>query len=385
MLFENAPITRQGLKHLRARTGIELRIHPHNTQVTLDGIRHFVRSIGDPNPLWSDPGYAARSPYGSIVAPPSYLYTIVHPSGALAGGLPGVHSLLGGNDWEFHRPLLLGDRIHARARLVDVAEKASAFAGRAIVVTTETDYFNQRQELVAHARGWSFRVQRGAVIASGKYKAYKPPQYTAEEVRAIEDSCLAEQARGAAPRYWEDTTEGESLGSVVKGPLTFEDAEAYVASTLGLPAYARLTDKIDRHPAWACKNPATGLPEPVTRVNFYDYAAQAVGMPRAYDLGSQRICWLIHLLTNWAGDTGTLTRLRVDLRLPNFHGDTTWCTGAVERKYVKDDRHLVECAVRCENQRQETTATGQAIIALSSRQVQRQSCRSPSFSSLRRI
>jgi len=44
-------------------------------------------------------------------------------------------------------------------------------------------------------------------------------------------------------------------------------------------------------------------------------AAESAGLPGSYDYGCQRCCWMGHLLTNWMGDDGFLTKMYVELRL----------------------------------------------------------------------
>ena len=53
----------------------------------------------------------------------------------------------------------------------------------------------------------------------------------------------------------------------------------------------------------------------------------------------------------------------------NVVGDTTWCKGAVTRKYVKDGYALIDIQIHTENQRKEVTANGLATVSLPSRNV----------------
>ncbi|MCL5958426.1 MAG: MaoC family dehydratase N-terminal domain-containing protein, partial [Chloroflexi bacterium] len=121
--MESARISPEGVALLKERLGLDLRLHRHNDIASKDGIKRFAFAIGDANPLWSDAGYAARTRYAGLVAPPCFLYSVVCPSGDLAGGLPSVHSFHGGNDWQFYRPVTLNDSITVKAKLIDVAEK----------------------------------------------------------------------------------------------------------------------------------------------------------------------------------------------------------------------------------------------------------------------
>ena len=103
-------ITPEALEVFRHRIGIKLRIgNQFNELASKDAIRKFAYGIGDPNPLWRDEDYAAKTRYGCLIAPPSWPYS-VYPTWVLQG-LPGVHAFHSGNDWEFYRPILVGDKI----------------------------------------------------------------------------------------------------------------------------------------------------------------------------------------------------------------------------------------------------------------------------------
>ena len=56
-------ITQQGLDDLRRRIGVPITdtLEPWCHEATRDNIRHYAHGIGDDNPLWCDPGYAART------------------------------------------------------------------------------------------------------------------------------------------------------------------------------------------------------------------------------------------------------------------------------------------------------------------------------------
>ena len=368
MLMGNAKITPEGVEQLRSRIGLDLRVKQFNTEANQWNIRRFVETIGDDNPLWTAPTYARETRYGCTIAPPTFLYSILSPSGALAGGLPGVHSFYGGNDWQFFKPIRVGTKISASAKLVDVTEKQSEYGGRSVVVTVDVSYKDQSDLLLATAKGWSIRVEREAGVQQGKYAGLPPiRKYTSEEINAIEEACLSEGYCGATVRYWDNTNVGDELTPLVKGPLTFEDMERFIGAISDAINYGSVVQQLRRHPAFFFRDPNTNAWEPVSTVNLYDYPAQAVGIPRFYDRGEQRISWLGHVLTSWMGDDGFLERLHVKLMLPNLRGDTQWCKGKVAKKYTEGEHPLVDCDIWCENQDGKQTAVGTATIRLCSK------------------
>jgi len=56
---------------------------------TRDAIRHYAHGIGDDNPLWCEPEYAAKA-QGHTAAPPSFVFALNRSFSGYVGGLPGV-------------------------------------------------------------------------------------------------------------------------------------------------------------------------------------------------------------------------------------------------------------------------------------------------------
>ena len=104
-------ITREGLDDLRKRIGVKIgaTAEPWCHEATRDNIRHYAHGIGDDNPLWCDPDYAADTPNGGIVALPSFLFSTSRIVSGYVGGLPGVHAMWSGADWTWHKPVLRND------------------------------------------------------------------------------------------------------------------------------------------------------------------------------------------------------------------------------------------------------------------------------------
>src|SRR6516225_8983892 len=81
-------ITEEGLDDLRRRIGAKIvdTAEPWCYEATRDNIRHYAHGIGDDNPLWCDPDYAARTRYGGIVALPSFLFACNRIVSGYVGG-----------------------------------------------------------------------------------------------------------------------------------------------------------------------------------------------------------------------------------------------------------------------------------------------------------
>ena len=131
------------IDRLRARIGVD----GPTTVATVEAghVRRFVEAVGDPNPRWKEE------------APPTFLVALAPVSLHLGEAEEyGRGWLNGGNRFEYFAPVKIGDQISARGRVADVYEKAGS-SGNLLFVIFETDYTNQRGELVARLRGTAIR------------------------------------------------------------------------------------------------------------------------------------------------------------------------------------------------------------------------------------
>jgi len=349
-------ITEEALASLRALLGRTIRRpEPYVEVATRDAIRHWAHGIGDRNPYWAT----------AAVAPPTILFAMDRIASGYVGGLPGIHAMYGGTDFRWRRPIHEGERLVGASVLLDLEEKASAFARRAIKQTYRTTFTADGGDVVAEVDSWCFRTERDTARERAKYAPVEPTRYTAEELERIRRAYKEEAIRGASPRWWDDVAVGEALPEVVKGPLTVTSIVAFVQGwgSLYVRAHGLAFDLFERHPALGIPN-AFGVPEPPERVHWDEALARAVGVPGAYDYGPERVAWLGHLVTNWMGDAGTLARLAVQVRRHNLIGDTTWCRGSVTAKALVDGRGEATLTLSAVNQRGETIAAGQAVVVL---------------------
>ena len=139
----------------------------------------FARAIGDPNPIYADADVAAVSEAGAIPAPPTFVTasaqfdpddplraklgepwfgsgreaTGAKPSGGGGGGGEGGGgtSLHAEQHYEYHRPLVVGDVLHARGRKGDTWEKQGR-SGTLKFTELITEYLDPNDEVVITAR-----------------------------------------------------------------------------------------------------------------------------------------------------------------------------------------------------------------------------------------
>lgn len=147
----------------------------------------FARSIGDANPIYSDPDYAAGTEVGGITAPPTFVQASAQfdpdyflrpkigepwfgsgkePTGIKpdekekasgGGGGGGLHAE---QHYEYHRPLLAGEVLTATVKQGETWEKQGRRAGKLVFSESIIEYRNQDGELVVTARGVGVRTER---------------------------------------------------------------------------------------------------------------------------------------------------------------------------------------------------------------------------------
>lgn len=154
----------------------------------------FARAINDPNPIYADADYAAKTEAGAVIAPPTFTQASAQfdpeyflrpkigqpwfgsgkepsglqrrapagegsgggarPSGAAAGGLHAEQH------FEYHRPLRAGDLLTATTRPGKTWEREGKRGGKLHFSESVTEYRNQNGDLVVTARGVGVRTER---------------------------------------------------------------------------------------------------------------------------------------------------------------------------------------------------------------------------------
>ncbi|WCT73497.1 MaoC family dehydratase N-terminal domain-containing protein [Sphingomonas naphthae] len=366
-------ITEEGLEDLRQRIGVKITntVEPWNYEASRDAIRHYAHGIGDDNPLWNDPEYAATTKYGTLVALPSFLFTTSRIISGYCGGLSGVHAMWAGADWTWHKPVLRGDTIRTEAYLKDLIEHQTRFAGRSFQQIYHVDFFNQHGDKVCEAESWVFRTDRDEARERGtKYTEARGrvEPFTDEQLAEMYKLYEKEEIRGATPRYWEDVQEGDQLPRMMKGPMTVTGFICYAQGWGGLYIRAnKLAWKMQqKHPGTGIKN-RFNVPDCPERVHWDEAFALEVGAPGAYDYGPERCSWLTHQVTNWIGDDGFLHKSKCQIRRHNPDGDVIFIDGEVVRKFEENGKKYVEISQRAETHRGEVSAFGTSIAELPSR------------------
>jgi len=373
---EYGRISDRAVARLRDRLGKVVPIrYPYLRYVNQDSITHVARAIGDTNPLFTDPEYAAQTRFGKLVAPPALLYALAWGSQDLrhGQGLPGVHGFHSGDGWRLLRPILDGDELRATKELVRAEPMTGRYAGKKMFIQVEEiRYYNQQNEVVAIQSFPIIRAEREAAKSRGTNSQLRTATYTDKEIAQIDAELEREIPRGATPRYWEDTEIGEAVDPAVKGPLTLPDMITWLMA-IGSPhvrtgkywmEYRKSSPKV------AVKDPATGIPQAIERVHWDNYMASEIGLPAAYDYGSQRGGYALYWATNWVGDDGWVAKMDYQFRGFYFNGDHFRIRGEVVDKWrgAKTGTGYVQVKFSSTNQRGADIMPGTGVFALPSRE-----------------
>lgn len=364
---EFATISDEAVAKLRTMIGEPIRSdRPHVTELTPDAIRHYAYGIGDRNPLWVDPEYAAGRGRRQG-APPSALLAMDKVFSGYVTGLPGIHAMWAGADFVFERPLRAGDRLTGTATLKELRERPSRFAGRSFQQIYTVPFHDPDGTLVATGESYCFRTERDTARERGKYVPSRVT-WTPDQIAEIAQRYRDEEARrrGATPRHVEDVRVGDEVPAITKGPYTATTAIAFLLGWGGLyvRAHADAFALFDSHPALGLPN-EWGVPEPPERVHWDENLARRVGVPGAYDYGPERASWMGHLVTDWMGDDAFLRRLSVQVRRHNMIGELVTCAGTVRE--VDVPARTVVLDLTAVNQDGEESARGSAEVVLPAR------------------
>lgn len=370
----NSGIDDAEIAEVRKLIGKPLRIRPWNLEAAVDNIRHYAWGLGDDNPLFTDENYGRSSPFGTMVAPPTFFFAIF--AAGIGPGFPGLQSFYAGARWEIARYARPGERINAEARLIGLEDKQGRRSGRMLIMTGEVLYKTSDGELLARHESRQFRVPRKGASSEGglKYEA-RNTTWTDQQLDEMEAEICAQQRQGATPLYFEDVVIGQKLPTRLKGPLNMSTLITYSAGCL--PSSQLAADIAVKHRRLCLDHPeiAPDHRSPLIQAERTSYGqghydskvASAVGMPGVYDNGWMRVGWAQHLITDWIGDHGLVKILDTSIHLPNILGDIVRFHGEVTAKRTEGSQHLVDVAYRGERQDGELSCKGTATVLLPSR------------------
>jgi acyl dehydratase len=345
------------LSEVKGLIGVEKKLTEHEAYlsrcpVDVSELRHYALSVEDSNPLWFEEEYAKKTRWKGIIAPPTFMHTCGGGS-ALHVHIPGTDdwphgSLFSGSEFKFYLPIKVGDRITPCSKIFDVVEKSGKFVGPIVFVIAETTYTNQNNKVVGL---WYSTVAKYSNSTAQEKRSYMDEKLGDMFPAGYPDMRKGEsRARGKNPLYYEDVSPGDLV------PPLFR-----ILTVPQIVATADVAARISNLLPYTMPGPGC----------YWHYALgeswKMRGLPAPMDEGPIRAAQPSQLMTDWIGDDGWLSTLKIQIKHPIFAGDSTTWKGKVTRKYVEGEKHFVECEIWGENQRGQISTSGSATVILPSR------------------
>jgi len=142
------------------RNAIGRESKPAINEVEKGSIRRFAEAIGETNPIYFEEAAARAAGYRSVVAPPTFPTTLRAGSDLREGLLLslGKHLLQAEQSFEYARPIVAGDKLTVRSKVVEVSQRQTP-SGLTDVVVIEDEGRDEAQDVVYRSRQlWVVRM-----------------------------------------------------------------------------------------------------------------------------------------------------------------------------------------------------------------------------------
>lgn len=323
-------------------------------------IRHWLETVEDANPLYNDREYARSRGFKDIIAQPGMnICTLVMPYRWPMQSFHNTRQLLhfevkellelpvgilANYETFFHRPVEIGDRLSTTGRLVEISDFKRTRLGEGYFTKLETNYYNQRDEMVSSAHTNLFSY--GGTANAGQEA---DAEVTA---RRAKPSTLEDQAPNEPPEDdwlhggWHNGTEEmlESWRTGWQGSETRDTKWSEVEVGDQLPplimpitvtrcvfmASASRDFAPQHHNTWYCHNKSR------TREMF---------LGTHFNLGM-----LSRFLTDYGGPMSTVRRIQLQMARTIGAGEDYRMTGVVTRKWEADGEKLVDIDITIDTQ-----------------------------------
>ena len=382
---------------------------PYEAAIRLDErtVRNYALSIGNTNPLYTDPDYGRRTRYGAMLAPNTALILVRSPGGqgpTRPEGYP-VGDFFSGLAWEFFDVLRAGDARFKNTKKTSEFFEKTGSRGQLLFLIEEIKYWNAHADLVGKCYGTLILVPIESMGGTrtmnverlGEQLMYErsTSNYNREQMDEYVSILDSSTRRGSNTLYWEDVQVGDKLGPLVVPPFTLLDQTVQrVVSAAATGRYGTSGDELAFEPVYhhnrlGMGGYGKGFAHPVTRWphgpgDEHQDALMAAyrGQPGPFDGGQHRSQLPHRLISDWMGDDGFIRRYQCALRKPVYYGDTTFYTAEVVKKFKesqegdnepggqpgKAEYYAVGLKLEGKNQVGETQMQGTIAVYLPSRE-----------------
>ncbi len=111
----------------------------------------FAKALGDLNPLYVDSALAEGSRFGGLLAPPTFPVTLaagnMDPDLFFELGLNFASIVHGEQEFEYFRPLRVGEKVTIKGRVADITEKTGKSGIMDVVILETTGYDDKGQKI----------------------------------------------------------------------------------------------------------------------------------------------------------------------------------------------------------------------------------------------
>jgi acyl dehydratase len=381
----DSPFTPLDISDVQRWVGRPLAIAQLKDAITINDIRRWVQGMQNPNRLYYDESFAGDSAFHELIAPQSFLVCSTVGLGAvpgMQGSVPGVHMLLGGDEYWFYGPRIKpGDRISTDAMLFDYRLTETKFGGPTLFSRGDTSFFNQSGEPLGKLRSTSIRYNpENARKLNALAEQQAQPQWTAEQLERVEEQKFAyyRTIEGHVVRDFAAVREGEELPLRPIGPHSIQtftsEWRSFIFTVWGSQRDSAIAcasrdpsqtfhdiEKARIDPAYA-----DGLYAGPSRGHVFESDAQQVGVPRGYGYGAVIGAWVLDYLGNWTGELGLVIHSNVRYTSFPLTGDATFVSARVIGKRAEPNAKygVVSVEIEMKNQHQVVMARGHAELRL---------------------
>jgi acyl dehydratase len=321
-------------------------------------IRHWLETVEDGNPLYNDRDYARSRGFKDIIAQPGMnICTLVMPYRwpmvefyktrqllhfEVKELLELPVGILANYETFFYRPVEIGDRLSTTGRLVEISDFKRTRLGEGYFTKLETNYYNQRDELVSRAHtnlfsyGGKARAGQGSeedALKAAEAQRKRAAPSTLEDQAPMEPPAgdwlqggwhngteemleswrTGWQTRAPADTHWADVEVGDQMPPLLM-PITVTRC-VFMAS-------ASRDFAPQHHNTWYCHNKSR------TREMF---------LGTHFNLGM-----LSRFMTDYGGPMSTVRRIQLQMRRTIGAGEDYRMSGVITRKYQESGENRVD-------------------------------------------
>jgi len=308
-------------------------------------IMMFARAIGDPNPIYNDEAYAARSPLGGIIAPPTFVEASIHHqrnfafrprigepwfgSGATPSGVPLEQAESGANvhastHFRYYGPLRPGTVLTTRHRAGRRWEKQGRRSGKLFFFESSLDFIGPDGRVL---------VTSTTVGVSTERKIEQPikDETQPRTILALD----LQPSYPVIPPSAAELSAGVRNSAVVASNLTRSQIIQYAGASGDFSP--QHTDEV--------------------------YNTQVAGYPTVFAHGMLTMAMTGRMLTDWLGDDALLS-YSFEFRAQVWPGDSLIAEAIVQRVEQGDEGPVAALGITTRNDRGTVVGIGEAMARL---------------------